>query len=447
MPDTLTQPATAVAGPPAASGRGRLTASGKAPLAASGKGPLAASGKGRVSLSRKSAFVLLASAVLTLLASSSAPTPLYATYQAHWGFSDTTLTVIFGVYAVAVLLSLLVFGSLSDHIGRRPVLAVSLVVQVIVMLVFATAGGLDVLLLARVLQGIATGAALGAIGAGLVDLHPTHGPVANSAAAMAGTASGALGSALLVQLLPAPTQLVFLVMAALFLIQAVGIAAIAETSSRAPGAVGSLRPTLAMPGGVRRALLIAGPSLIAVWALAGFYGSLGPSLAGLVSGSHSTVLGGASLFVLAMSGSLTVLVFHRTEAQRFALAGTGLVIVGVGVVLWSVATLSAVGFFLGTAVAGAGFGAGFQGGLRTIVPLAQPHQRAGVISVAYVVSYLAMGLPAILAGVVVTHTTLTHTAEWFGAGVMLLAALTAVGLVLTGRRTEQRRQVATGSAA
>src|ERR1700733_6548349 len=131
-------------------------------------------------LSPTVAFGLLTSILVMLLASSSAPTPLYATYQAQWGFSAITITVIFGVYAVAVLLSLLVFGSLSDHVGRRPVLLAALVMQAGGMLLFACAGGLDVLLLARVLQGLATGLALGAIGAGLVDLHPGRGPVANA---------------------------------------------------------------------------------------------------------------------------------------------------------------------------------------------------------------------------------------------------------------------------
>src|SRR5262249_23542229 len=139
----------------------------------------------------------------------------------------------------------------------------------------------------------------------------------------------------------------------------------------------------------------------------GFYASLGPALTGLVAGTHSTIVGAASLFVLAISGSLTVLAFHRTDAKRFALVGSMLVIAGVGVVLWSVAEASAAGFFIGTAIAGAGFGAGFQGGLRTIVLLAAPHERAGVLSVAYVISYLALGLPAILAGVVVVHSTVT----------------------------------------
>jgi predicted MFS family arabinose efflux permease len=390
----------------------------------------------------RAAFGLLTSIILTLLASSSAPTPLYATYQARWGFSPVAVTLVFGVYAVAVLASLLVLGGLSDHIGRRPVLVVALVAQAGVMLVFATASGLDVLLLARVLQGLATGAAVAAIGAGLVDLSPERGPVANAAGAMAGTASGALASALLVQLLPAPTQLVYFVLLTLFLLQAVGVRQIAETSRRVPGAMHSLRPTLGLPSHVRGAIAVAAPSLIAVWALAGFYASLGPSLAGLVDGTNSTILGGAALFVLAGSGALTVLVFHRTDARTFALAGAALIILGVALVLAAVPTRSPIVFFTGTAIAGAGFGGGFQGGLRTILALAPPTERAGVIAVIYIICYLALGLPAIGAGVLVVHTTVTHTALLFGLGVIALAASTAAAILVNGRRARVRETTA-----
>jgi MFS family permease len=409
----------------------RTLARARAPRAAAGR---RASG---------AAFALLTSILVTLLASSSAPTPLYATYQARWGFSPVAVTVVFGVYAVAVLVSLLVFGALSDHVGRRPVLIAALIAQAGVMLLFATANGLDVLLLARVLQGLATGGAVAAIGAGLVDLHPGRGPVANAAGAMGGTASGALASALLVQLLPAPTQLVYFVLLGLFLLQAAGVRRIAETSHRVPGAVRSLRPTLALPGPVRGALAVAAPSLVAVWALAGFYASLGPSLAALIDGSNSTILGGAALFVLAGTGALTVLVFHRTEARTFALAGAGLIILGVVLVLAAVPTRSLILFFIGTAVAGAGFGGGFQGGLRTIVALAGPSERAGVIAVIYVISYLALGLPAIGAGVLAVHTTVTHTAVLFGLGVIVLAASTGAAILLNGRRSPRATNAAT----
>ena len=136
-----------------------------------------------------------------------------------------------------------------------------------------------------------------------------------------------------------------------------------------------------------------------------------------------------------------MLAFHRLDPRTFALAGSALIIVGVLTVLWSVSAHSIAGFFVGTALAGAGFGGGFQGGLRTIVPLAGPAERAGVISVAYVISYLAMGLPAILAGVLVVHGTVTATANEFGAAVIALAALTGVGLLagIARRRGYDRR--------
>jgi len=410
------------------------------PMAVAAAQQVRTASQSRPILGRRAAFALLASAALTLLASSSAPTPLYATYQARWGFSDLTVTVIFGVYAVAVLISLLVFGSLSDHVGRRPLLIAGLGSQVLVMLVFAFAGNLDVLLAARVLQGLATGAALGAIGAGLVDLHPVHGPVASSSALMAGTATGSLLSALFVQLLPAPTELVFLFLSAVFAAQTVGVALIAETSARIPGARRALAPTLALPPQVRGALAIAAPSLIAVWALGGFYASLGPSLAQLVAGDHSMILGGAALFLLAGTGSATVLRFHHVEARRFALFGALAMIVGSALLLWGVAARSLPIFTLGIFPAGAGFGAGFQGGLRTIVAHAEPHQRAGVISVVYVISYLSLGLPAILAGALVVNSSLPQTAEEMGAGVIVLAALTALGLARSLRREALARR-------
>src|SRR5689334_11456135 len=99
------------------------------------------------------------------LAGSSALTPLYGVYQRAWGFSPITITVIFGIYALAVLAALLTVGSLSDYVGRRPVLFVAVVLQAAVMLTFAGANGVTTLLIARVVQGLSTGAAVGALGA------------------------------------------------------------------------------------------------------------------------------------------------------------------------------------------------------------------------------------------------------------------------------------------
>ena len=112
-------------------------------------------------LSPAVSFYLLASITVSFLAGSSAPTPLYPLYQSMWGFSPVMLTVVFGSYALAVLAALLVAGRLSDHLGRRPVLIVAALGQALVMLLFAVAGSVTGLLVARVIQGVTTGAAIG----------------------------------------------------------------------------------------------------------------------------------------------------------------------------------------------------------------------------------------------------------------------------------------------
>jgi predicted MFS family arabinose efflux permease len=388
-------------------------------------------------LSKGAAFYLLASITISFLAGSSAPTPLYALYQAQWGFSPTTGTFIFAVYAMAVLLALLFAGRLSDHLGRRPVLIAATAVQAASMVLFATAGGVGDLVLARIIQGLAAGAALGAVGAGMIDLNKARGAIANSVAPIFGTATGSVLAGLLVQYLPAPTHLVYSVLCVVFVAQAIGVALMADTIAPAPGALASLKPQLNLPAATRGPLLVALPVLVATWALAGFYAALGPTLVHGMLGVGSAFLGGLALFVLAASGGLGVLALRHREPRAMMIFGAATLAVGVGVVLWSLPHHAIAVFFVGTAIAGVGFGTGFQGAVRSIVPFAAPHERAGVLSIVFIVCYLSMGLPAIAAGALVArHGNIIGTAGQFGAVVMALAlaAVLAAGLrMATGR--------------
>lgn len=141
------------------------------------------------------------------------------------------------------------------------------------------------------------------------------------------------------------------------------------------------------------------------------------------------MLGGLSLFALAASGAVTVLVLHASTARTMMLAGASGLLAGNAITLLAIGHGSALGFFAGTIVAGAGFGAGFQGALRSVIPLAPPHARAGVLSVLYLISYLAMGLPAVLAGIRVVHGGgVSNAAREYGAMVMLLATAALVGV-------------------
>src|SRR5580765_1446491 len=261
-------------------------------------------GGGRRQLSGRPAVFVLASLIVALLASSAAPTPLYAIYQAQWHFTPITTTVVFGVYALAVLASLLTLGKLSDHVGRRPVLLTALAVHAGSLVIFATATGVPALLGARVVQGLSTGAALGAIGAAMLDMDRELGTFANAVAPGMGSATGAILSALAVRFLPDPTHLIYLALIGVLALQAIAIAAMRETVSPAPGALASLRPEITLPRALRGPVLTAVPVLFAVWALAGLYGALGPALVHALTGSGNVVLGSLSLFVLAGSAGL-----------------------------------------------------------------------------------------------------------------------------------------------
>jgi predicted MFS family arabinose efflux permease len=375
-------------------------------------------------------LVALASITGSFLAASSAPTPLYPTYQAAWRFSSLTTTVVFGVYALALLATLLTAGRLSDHVGRRPVLLVGIAGQIAAMVVFADAHSVRTLLVARIVQGLATGVTLATVGAAMIDVDRMRGALANSTAPGLGTSSGALMSAFAVQWLPAPTELVYLVLAGILLVQAVVVVLVPETSPKTPGAWHSLVPQLALPSQTRRPLLAAAPVLFAVWALAGFYGSLGPALIDHLVGSASVVDAGLGLGILAGVAALTTYVLRTTPAPKAMLIGTSTLIAGVAIVLLSIWLDSPPGFFLGTLVAGVGFGAGFQGGVLLVAPLADPDQRAGVLSVLYTVVYLGLGVGAIVAGVaVVRGGGLVATSYEYGLAVMVLAAIATFNLL------------------
>jgi predicted MFS family arabinose efflux permease len=390
----------------------------------------AAAGAGR-RLSPAVAFLLLASITVSFLAGSSAPTPLYPVYMAEWGLTPLMITVIFGIYALAVLVVLLVAGRLSDHLGRKPVVLAATVAQAVTMVLFGTAAGLTGLLVARVVQGLITGAAIGAVGAAMIDLDKARGTTANAVAPPFGTATGAIVAGVLVQYLPFPTHLVYVVFGLIFILQAIGLAFMTESIAPRGNVLASLKPQLGLPRATREPLLLALPVLVAVWCLAGFYGALGPMLVRSMLGSNTALLGGLALFVLAACGGISVLVLQRREPREMMMLGVTSLFAGVAIAVISLPYSAIAFFFLGTAIAGVGFGAGFQGAIRTVVPFAAPHERAGVLSIVFIISYIAMGVPAVLAGLMIArHGNVLATAQIFGAVIMALACTALLGSVL-----------------
>ena len=373
------------------------------------------------SISNRSSLWFLAITLLSFLAASTAPTPLYHLYQEHLQFSAATLTLIFGVYAISLLAALLTVGSLSDYLGRKPVIFTAVALNMLAMLLFINADSVAWLISARVLQGFATGMATAALGAALLDTDRQQGPLVNSVAPLLGMALGAMGCGLLAEFAPLPLQLTFWVLLAMFGLQALYVWRLPESVSAQRGALASLRPTLHVPTQARRALWLVLPINTAAWALGGFYASLAPSLVRTATGSTSNLIGGATVAVLTVTGALMIYTLRSRPADKVLRVGASILPVGVALILLAVHSASLPLFFIGTLVAGCGFGASFLGALRSVVPLALPHERAGLMSAFYVLSYLAFCLPSLLAGNLTRAFGLVTTTDGYGAVLIILA--------------------------
>jgi MFS family permease len=379
-------------------------------------------------LPRGAAFWLVAVSTAALLAASSAPSPLYPVLQTEFGFSAVTLTTIFAVYVLTLLASLLTLGRLSDYLGRRPVLAAALVIEAVAMAVFLAADGVGWLLAARAVQGVATGAAVGVLGAYLLDLQPSDGSrlgsLVNSAAPTTGLGLGAIVTGVLVQYAPHPTRLVFALLTVVFIALAVATVALPETVRPIPGARASLRPRVAVPPAARRAFAAAAPTMIATWALGGLILSVGGSLLGTVFDVRNHAVAGAIIGLFAGSSAAAAVAVRDLRPASMTRLGTTALAVGTGAFISALAASSLTVFVLACAVTGAGFGSAFLGALRSLTQLAQPHERAALLSAVYVVSYLALSIPAVIAGLLITHVGLRDTTLGYGAFVALLAVVT-----------------------
>src|SRR3954454_2157483 len=216
-----------------------------------------------VSMSRLSprlAYVLVAAVIGLALFASGTPSPLYGTYRELWGFSSEVLTLIYATYAFGVLAALVFAGRISDQWGRRPVLILALATLLVTSVVFMLAQSVAWLFVARGVQGLATGLALGAASAALLDLHPRRDPagvgLTNGVVSAAGLGLGVFVSATFVELLPAPRVLPYVALFVLFAIALAGVARMPEpVADRRSLRLPPQRP--GVPAGVRRPFLLA----------------------------------------------------------------------------------------------------------------------------------------------------------------------------------------------
>jgi MFS family permease len=381
-------------------------------------------------ISAGGSFWVMIAAYLGLMAAAAAPSPIYVLYQAQWHFSEMTVTIIYGAYALALLVTLLTVGGLSDFIGRKPVLLAGFGALALSMVVFSLADGVAWLYAARILQGLAAGTLLSAVSAGLIDYAGPQrlrfAALANGLIPSIGLAVGALLAGALVQWAAEPTRLVYIVLAIVFVLVMVGIALGPEAESRRPGAVASLAPRVYINPKVRSRFYATLPAWFACWAQLGLTLSLTTSLAAVKFGITDLFYGALVVAVVLAAATVGNLVTRNTSAQASTVSGSAALIAGSALTLISLIGPSTALFYVGSTIAGLGVGALMGGAVRVLSVLPEHAERGEFFAGVYVVGYIALSVPAIVAGVLAVHVGLVDVTVGYGIGVSVLALIAAV---------------------
>lgn len=393
-------------------------------------------------LPRSTGFLVAGATMTTFMAGSAAPAPLYPVYRQLWGFSSFTLTVIFAVYVVALLAALLTVGSLSDHIGRRPVVAGGMLLLAVAMVLFLTADGVGGLVAARVVQGLATGAITGATSALIIDLQPRPrvGSLMTGLAPSAGLATGVLLSGALLQWGPWPRYLVFWILLALNLLLAALVLAVPEerrvpTDRRA--LLSALRPSVGVAPAARATFWTEVPAMASSWALGGLYLSLGSSILGVLIGVTNEFVTGVALAAFFAAAAASSLLVGRVPAPARRPYGYGTLVVGVVLTVIAALASSLALDIVGSAIAGLGFGATWVVVMTAIAGVTPPEHRGQTFAAVFVASYLAFSVPALLAGLVNQYVGLRPIVIGYGAFDVLLVAIAATAYALRQRRARR----------
>lgn len=374
-------------------------------------------------LSPNAALVLHTANLMSFMAAASAPAPLYQIYQRLWHFSPVILTLIFATYALFLLLALLIAGSISDYIGRKPVILLAILLQMTSMMFFLFSNDINMLFVARAIQGIATALAVSSIGAALLDLNKHKGPIINSICPMLGMTVGSILACLVLQYSNAPLHLIFEILIVIYLIEFILTIFSPETAVKRSGALASLKLKMAVPPAAKFALISISPVNIALWMLSGIFLSLMPSLFVQAFQIHSAWLNGLSFSAITLSGAIGIILLRKSASVFILKFGTIHLILGTIILILGINLVNIYLLFIGSIIAGLGFGTSFMGAIRTVMPLAKPEERAGLMAAFYVESYLAFSVPAIIAGLLVQKIGLINSTNLYAFSIIALSIL------------------------
>jgi MFS family permease len=379
----------------------------------------------RAVVSRNTGFVLVAYAFLVTMIGTTLPTPLYPLFEERYSFGELTVTVVFAVYAFGVIAGLLVFGNLSDEIGRKPVLLLGLAFSALSALLFLFAGSLAPIYAGRVVSGFSAGIFTGTATAMLVDLAPGGRRRMASFVAvvvnLGGLGLGTLLAGLIADYARSPLRTPFVVDLVLLVPAVLGMLVTPETVERTAFRFRLQR--LRVPAEVRTVFIRGATAGFGSFAVAGVFSSVAPVFLATILGRTSHALAGGLVFILFSASIVGQLLVSRLSDRRALISGCALLVGGAGLLALALGIESLAALIASASVAGLGQGLVVGAALAAINQRAPVEHRAETASSFFVVMYVGLSVPVIGVGVAADVWSLR------GAGIAFSFAVAA--LVLT----------------
>lgn len=375
-------------------------------------------------------FALLAYAFAAIMLGTTMPSPMYALYSEHLHFAVAETTVIYATYAGGVLAALLIFGSWSDAIGRRPVLMAGTLCALASAVVFLNADTVAQLVVGRVLSGLSAGLFTGTATAAIIEAAPpnwrTRAPAVATIANMGGLSSGPILAGLLVQYAPEPLRLPFVVHIVLTVLAAITMLVVPETSPRS----GKCRlQRLSVPPPVQPTFIIAGLATFAGFAVIGLFAAVAPAFVAEVIGIGNHAVAGMIAGSIFAASAAAQIVAVRTPPRRAVALGCVILVAGMVLLAAALRFSSLWGLIAASVVSGFGQGISFSRGLAAIAEGTPAESRAAVNSAYFVVAYVAISIPVIGAGLAAQTWGLRASGTVFALAVGALAALCLVAIL------------------
>ncbi|MEL4155371.1 MFS transporter [Corynebacterium bovis] len=355
------------------------------------------------------------------------PTPLYPTFSAKFGFGASQTTLLFAVYAVGVVVALIFLGRLSTRVGRKPMILAGIVLSLASAAVFMIGSEVWLLYIGRVLSGLAAGILTSTGTVTVIENAPrgreSLATVLATAANIGGLGLGILMSGLVAQWAPGPLFTPFAVHAVLLVLAGVGLAGVVDRVRR-----DSSGPIIQLPGVPPEARHIYGVS--AIGAVVGFTtsGLFSAVVPGFVKGpigiSSPAVIGVTVCLFFLSSAAAQIILSHHSD-RSLVTVGSVASIVGLVLLIVALVTTNVVALVLSSLVAGAGQGLTFTAGMRAVTAATPLEHRTSVVAAYFVVAYVAISVPPVLAGILTGPMGVVGSTLLFA---VVLIALTLFGL-------------------